>query len=195
MRRAVKPVRVAAIESLDLERNRDLDAEFERLVEGARGQGEPGDAGRKAEIVLDSRRGPRLAAERFGIEHEHRQAFRRRIDGGSEPGGPSADHGHVVNLAGIELRRDAEANSGFSLGRAFQHRAVRAYHQRQLGRQHTETLDHGAAVRVLGGIEHGVGIAVAPEEILDPRELSGSRVADQHRAYAATLRLQQSDPA
>ena len=65
-----------AVERLHRDRDQHLGAEFLRLVEGAAGERLPGDAGRKAEVVLDARAGAGLAAERARVEHHHRQALR-----------------------------------------------------------------------------------------------------------------------
>ena len=53
----------------------DLDSELLRLAESAAHQRHAGDAGRKAEVILDPRRSARLTAERAAIDREHRQAF------------------------------------------------------------------------------------------------------------------------
>jgi hypothetical protein len=54
---------------LDRHGDRDLDAEFQCLVEGAAGERHAGDAGRETEIVLDPRRSAGLPAERLLVEH------------------------------------------------------------------------------------------------------------------------------
>ena len=59
-----------------------LGAEFLRLHEGACRQRLPGDAGRKAEIVLDARAGAGLSAIGAAVEHDDARALRRRIDRG-----------------------------------------------------------------------------------------------------------------
>ena len=71
-----RAVAIGAIEMRDLQRNGDLDAEFQRLIEGASGERHAGDAGGKAEIILDSRGGAGLPAKGLGIEHDGRQALR-----------------------------------------------------------------------------------------------------------------------
>ena len=52
-----------------------LDAELQRLVVGRRHQRHAGDAGGKAEIVLDPRRGAGLAAEGPAVQRQDRQAL------------------------------------------------------------------------------------------------------------------------
>ena len=102
--------RAAAIEPRHFERDGDLGAELLRLGEGAAGQRLAGNAGGKAEIVLDARRGAGLAADGALIEHDHRQAFRGGIDRGGKAGGTGADHRDVIDGLGVELRRDAETH-------------------------------------------------------------------------------------
>ncbi len=110
----------AAIEMRGFERDRDHSAELLRLTVSSPGQGGARNAGRKAEIVLDARRGSGLAAESALIQHEHRQAFGRGIDRDRKARGPGADHDHVVHdMAGIEFRRNAEAHTGLGIRRSF----------------------------------------------------------------------------
>jgi hypothetical protein len=47
------------------------------------------DPGWEAEVVLDPRGGPGLAARRDRVERDRRQALRGPIDGGGEPAGPA----------------------------------------------------------------------------------------------------------
>ncbi len=74
-----------AIEPGDL----DLGAEFEGLVERATDQRLTGNAGLKAEIVFDARRGAGLSNDCALVEHNDRQALGGAINGGSEPAGPA----------------------------------------------------------------------------------------------------------
>ena len=73
------------------------------------------------------------------------------------------------------------------VGRPLQHRAVRDRASEAGLRQHAETLHHGAPFRVVGGVEHGVRIAVAAEKVLKPRQVRRAGNAHQHRARAAVL--------
>src|SRR6476646_4046705 len=180
------PIR-PAVESCHLERNRDLSTELERLVEGAAGKCHARDAGRKAEIVLNPRRSARLSAECTLVEHEDRKALGRSIDSGGKPRRPGADHRYIEDHLWIKLGGDAENDPGLSVRGSFQHRSIRTNHQRQLVREYAETFHHGAAVGVIRGIEHRVGIAVATEKTFKPDELRCARLANQHRADAALL--------
>ena len=84
-------------------------AEFLRLHERAARQRLAGDAGRKAEIVFDPRTGARLAARRAAVEHDHRQAFGRRVHRGCEARRSGADDRDVVDMRVVEIGQQAEA--------------------------------------------------------------------------------------
>ena len=101
----------------DLVRYRHLDAELLRLVVGARHQRHARNAGRKAEIVLDARRRAGLSAEGAAVEHDRRQPFRRRIDGGGQPGRSGADDGDVIELRRIDRPHQADAARQLVLAR------------------------------------------------------------------------------
>jgi hypothetical protein len=155
------PLGTAAIESRHLQRNRDLGAEFQRLIEGAPRQGPTRDTGGKTEIVLDPSRRPGLSAERPLVEHEHREALGRGVDRGGETGRPGPDHGDVVHALRIEVGGDAEADRGLCFRRPPQHRPVRTDHQRQVLRLDAKALHDGATFLISRSVQHGVGIAVA----------------------------------
>ena len=76
------------IERRHLDRDHHVGAEFLRLVEGARGQRLPGDAGRKAEIILDPRAGAGLAAERARVAHRDRRPSDAAYTAVDSPAGP-----------------------------------------------------------------------------------------------------------
>ena len=73
---------------------------------------------------------------------EHRQPFRRRIDGGGEPGGAGADDDDVEQMRSGSIgptRPMQRASACF--GRVAQQLAARAQHDRKLGRVDVEALD------------------------------------------------------
>ena len=114
--------------------------------------------------------------------------FRGAIDRGGETGGAGAHHGDVVDRARIELGRDAEAQTHFGVARALEHVAIGADHQRQVARLDAETLHHGARFLVGVGVEHGIRVAVARQEALQPDEVGRAAAVDQQRARAACLK-------
>ena len=64
-------------------------AKLLRLNEGAAGKGLAGNAGWKAHIILDTARGPSLAADRNVFHDQRAQTFGPRIDSRSDPSGPA----------------------------------------------------------------------------------------------------------
>ncbi len=73
-----------------------LRAETTRLPERTTGQLVARDARGKAEIVLDPRRRPGLAAGRLALDHDRAQALRRPVNGRGQPRRPAADDHRVV---------------------------------------------------------------------------------------------------
>jgi hypothetical protein len=143
-----------AVQARHLVGNGQVGAELLGLVVGAGHQGHARDAGGEAQIVLDPRRGPGLAAERPGVEHQHRQALGGGVDRGGQAGRPGADHGHVDRPVGVELADHADAAGQLGVGRMAQQLAAGTQHDRQLGLVDREPLDqHPGAV-------DGVGVQV-----------------------------------
>ncbi len=182
----------AALQGGHLVRDGQVGAELLGLVVGAGHQGHARDAGGEAQIVLDPRRGPGLSAERPGVQHQHRQAFRGGVDGGGQAGGTSADHGHVVDVVRIQVADHADAARQLGVGWMAQDLAAGAEHDRQLGLVDREPLDqHLGAVDGVG-IQMPVGMAVAGQEARQADDLAVGGPADDHRPSA---QLQKADPA
>ena len=78
-------------------------------------------------------------------------------------------------------------------GRVFQHRPVGTYDQRQIGVQGRIACDEIGGILVGRGIEQMMRLAVARQEILQPRHVAKRCRPDQHRAAGAAL--DQADPA
>jgi hypothetical protein len=80
------------------------------------GQGHPADAGRDAQVVvLDPRRGARLAFERAGVEHDDGQTLGRTVDGCGEARRTGADDRDVVHRlieAGLDGRSRGRSQGG-----------------------------------------------------------------------------------
>ena len=136
----------------------------------------PGDAGRKAEVVLDPRAGAGLAAEGAAVEHHDRQALRGGIDRGGEPGRPGADDGDVVELVVLGARRPCRGTRASSVvARVAQHRAVRADDQRQSPARRAYCSSSAAASASSAGSSDVMRMAVAR---------AGSSAAAARRATA-----------
>ena len=153
----------------------------------------PGNAGREAQIVFDPGAGAGLAAERARVEDGDRQSFGGRIDGGGEPRRPAADNRDVIEFLVVVVADHADRVGDRRLRRIAQHPAVRADHQRQVGARGDIARDEIGGVLVGGGIEQMVRLAVARQEILQPRHVAERRRADQH--HTAGPALDQIDPA
>ena len=89
-------------------RHQDLRAQPARLLQRAAGELVARDAAGKAEVVLDARRGPRLAARRLALDDQRAQPLRRAVDRGGQAGRPAADDDRVV-LVPRAARLQAEA--------------------------------------------------------------------------------------
>ena len=79
----------ALVDPHDAARHEYLGAEAVRLLRGAARQLVAGDPGGKAEVVLEPRRGPGLAAGRLALDDDRPQAFAGPVHRGREAGGPA----------------------------------------------------------------------------------------------------------
>ena len=101
------------VDSRDRPRDEDLGAEPARLLQRTARQLVAGDARREAEVVLDPRRRPGLAAGRLALDDDRPQPLRRAVDGRGEPRGPGADdHGVVLGGRGLGRRGRAARRPG-----------------------------------------------------------------------------------
>ena len=113
----VNAARVAGIDARDRSGDEDLRSEPARLLQRAAGELVARDAGRKAEVVLDPRRGPGLAAGRLPLDHDRAQALGSPVHGGGEPGRPGADDDRVVLAGGRRVWRPSSSATSRSRGR------------------------------------------------------------------------------
>src|SRR3989442_13499164 len=104
----------------------DLRAELLRLRIGPPRQCPAGDAGGKSEIVLDFRAGAGLSAWRFGLEHEHVQAFGRAVDCGPKAGWSGAHDDEIADRCRVEKLVEAEALRDLLVARVLQDARVAA---------------------------------------------------------------------
>ena len=181
---------VAALELHRLVGDRDLDPELLRLAERAAHQRHARNAGREAEVILDPRRGARLAAERAAIDREHGEPFRRRINRGGQPSRACTDDHHVVQLGGVERPDQADTACELAFGRIAQQIAVWTKHDRQFFGLHIEALDQGLRAAIIGRIELLIGMPVATKEIGEAKDVAILLAADDDRTCAG---LDQAD--
>ena len=94
----------------------------------ARSSSRAGDARREAEVVLDPRALPGLAAGGLALDQHRAQPLRRAVDRGGQPGRAAADdrRGRRTSLGGVVVRPDRSASS--RVGRRDQRLAVRRDH-------------------------------------------------------------------
>lgn len=188
-----RAVLARAVERLHRHRDHDFRAELLCLVEGARGQGLAGNAGRKAQIVFDARAGAGLAAEGAGVEHGDGEAFGRGIHGRGEPGWPRADDRDVVDTVVARTADHADRARKLGFAGIAQHRTIGCDDQRPVVRLGRITRDDVGGVAIARGIEQMMRLAVAGEEALQPHHACRMRRTDQH--HAADAALEQIDPA
>src|ERR1700722_14835372 len=119
-------LRVALSAQADrLIRDSHLDAKLLRLVVGPRHQGNAGNSGREAEVVLDAGRSTGLAAERAAIQHQDREAFRACIDGRSETRRPGSDDRHIEGPARVDRAYQPDAARELDVSRIAQELTTR----------------------------------------------------------------------
>ena len=162
--------------------DRGAQAEPARLRDRPLGQLGAGDAGREAEVVLDPRRGARLAAERGRVDHHRREPLGRRVDGGAEAARAAADDQRVpgffrrlVRGAQVERgRRLEDRRRAQHLVAGGQHRQVVLGERPAVGRRRRQV----GAVEVDEAVRH----PVAGEELAQVARPRVAAVADQPRA-------------
>ena len=97
--------RPAGLESDDVTRQHHLGAEAGHLRDRAMGEVRAGQSLREAEVVLDRRALPGLAAGRLALDDDRAQALRRRVHGGSQTRRAGADDADVVQRLLRPVRR------------------------------------------------------------------------------------------
>ena len=176
-----------------LVRDRHLDPELLCLIVGACHQGEAGDAGGKAQIVLDPGGSTGLAAERAAVEHQDGEPFRSGIDRGRKAGRPGAHDHHVIEPLGIDRAHQPDAARELVLAGIVQQLSARAQHDRQLAGIDMEAFDQRLCLRIGLRIEPLMRMAVAAQKPLQPQHVAVLGAADDHRP--AGPGLEQADPA
>ena len=108
---ADRPHRAARLEADDVAGEHHLGAEPARLGDGPVREVGARQALREAEVVLDRRALPGLAARRLAFDDDGLQPLRRAVHRGREPGRPAADDAEVVQRllgAGAQAERVGE---------------------------------------------------------------------------------------
>ena len=118
-------LRPARLERLHLPHGEQLGPEAARLVVRAAGEVGARQAVREAEVVLDPRALPGLAARRGALDEHGPQPLRGAVDRGGEPGRAAADDHEVVEVE-HGARGEAEPVGELERGRALEHLRRRA---------------------------------------------------------------------
>ena len=154
--------------------------EAARLQRRLARQLDAGDPGREAEVVLDPRAGPGLAARRPRLGDERPQALRAAVDRGREPGRPGAEHDEVEALA-VDLRAQAQRPRDLRRRRVAHH-VVGVHEHGRLRARDVEPLEHPRAVLVGVDVVPAHRQQVALEQVADlegpPRPARGDQPHD-----------------
>ena len=122
-------------------------------------------AAREAEVVLDPRAGPGLAARRPGLGDERPQPLRAAVDRGREAGRAAAEHDEVEALA-VDLGAQAERASDLRRRGVAHH--VRGVHEhRRLLARDVEPLEERGALVVRVDVVQAHRQQVALEQVAD----------------------------
>ena len=173
-------------------RDHDLGAEFLRPARTrAPGQLLPGDAGGKAEIVLDPRARAGLSARRVRLQHQHIETLRRAVDGRGQARRSGADDDDIAHVRLIDRVVEAEAVGDLLIGRVPKHDVAAADQDRHVADGDVKAIEQLLHVGVAVEIDVGVGVAVARQEFLDAKRAGGmraSRPARRRRGRARSAR-------
>ena len=110
------------------------------------------------------------------LDHQRVEALRGAVDRRAEAGRPTADDQQVDLLALLELETDSERPRELAVARPSQLAAARKAHERDVGC--VELLDQRRRLRVLLGVDPGVGKPQAPGEVHQPTRLARLAWAD-----------------
>ena len=141
------------------------------------GQLRAGDAGGKAEVVLDPGAGARLSARRPRLGHKGPQPLRRAVDGGRQAGRTGAQH-HEVERLPVDLGAQAERARHLGGRRVAEH-TVDPNQDRRLGARDGKRLQQRRTL--------GVGVDVVPAH---RQQVPLEQVADLEGATRAARRDQ-----
>ena len=147
----------------------------------------PGQALREAEVVLDRRALPRLAARRLLLHDDGAQPLRGGVDGGGEAGRTAADDAQVVERL-LGLGAQAERARQVEVRRRAQRLAVGHEHEREVVEPGLRELGEPAGLVVPVELEPLVRHVVAGEEGLDLVAALGPPVPD-HPHLAGVRRV------
>ena len=194
-RPVVEPQHVVPVEPLEggrLRRDADARAEAPSLDDRPLGQLGARDARREAEVVLDARRGPRLAARRDPVEDDGGEPLRGAVDGRRQPGRPRADDQEVAVERRGGRRTQSDPPRQLGVAGVAQHRLTTPDHHRRVLRTDAQLPQQRLGLRVALEVEPAVREAVARGELAQPARVRV--VARAHDPEAAAELDQEGAP-
>ena len=159
-------VRVLHGHAHDLLRGQDLRPEAAGLGHGSARQVGAGQAGREAQVVVDPRRGPGLAARGLPLHHQGLESLGRPVDGGGQAGRSAAHDDQVVERQG-GVRPQADPLGDLGVGRADEVGPVGEDDQRLAGGVDAGAGDELGCLRLRLDVEPAVRDLVAGQVVLD----------------------------
>ena len=156
-------------------------AELVGLQDRALGQLAAGDAGGKAEVVLDAHAAAGLAARRRALEHHRAQPFRGAVDGRGQPGRSGADDDQVVDRL-LERPADAERLGQLAVRGIAQEQLAAPGDDRRVRLGDAELLEQLVHLRIGLQIEPGEQHAILGQEVADAEGVLGVARADHAQA-------------
>ena len=171
----------------------DVGAELLCLYQCAAGQRHAGDAGGKAEIVLDPGTRSGLSAGRIGLDHQYVETFRRRVDRGGEPGRAGADHDQVMHPGVVDGRIHLQEIGDLRDARILEDASAAADQDRHLVDRNLKAFEQGLHIAVGVDVDADVGITVARQEFTQAQGAGRVARTEQHR-FALTGRHQSHAP-
>ena len=178
---AQHPRRPAALDAVHAVHRDDLRAQPARLRRGPPGEVAAAEPAGEAEVVLDARALPGLAARRLALHHHGAQALRGPVDRRGQPGGAAADDHQVVER---QLGAGGQAHLLGDLERArpLQHGAVGEQQDGQAVGAHVGYLEQLRRLALALHVQPAEGDLVAGEEVAQLVRLAREAVAhDAHR--------------
>ena len=150
------------------------------LVIGSRHQGQTGDAGRKAQIVLDARRRTGLTARRTPIEREYREPFGSCIHRSGKTRRSSADDDRVLNLVWVDRFDEPDAAGELDIAGIAQQLPIGTENDRQFPSVDVKALDQRLCTRIGLWVQSLVRMRVAGEENFEAQNIGMICTADDH---------------
>ena len=123
-----------------------------------------------------------MTAEGAAIQHQHRETFGSRVDGGGKTRRPGADDDHVINLVRVDRPDEADAPREFDVAGIAQQLSVGTDDDRQVALVDMEAVDQRLRARIGFWVEPLVRMPVAREKAFEAQNIAVVGAADDHRS-------------